>query len=170
MALYILLPTLLLTALVQTAFFSQVSFLGIKPDLMLIATAGWAIMRGMKEGALWAILGGLLIDLFSGAPLGRSTLALTPVLALAAMAQMVGVESSFLLSLGVIFISTFLYEGTSRLVLQVRNIPVAWGYSLLWIALPSALVNTMLTPPVYWALHHLRTQGSPAKGITFTRE
>ena len=170
MALYVLLPTLLLAVVVQTALFSQISVLGVKPDLMLVATAGWAITRGVKEGALWVILGGLLVDLFSSAPLGRSTIALTPVLILAVIARMVEVESSFLLSLGVIFIGTLLYESISRLVLQAWHIQLAWGYSLLWIALSSALVNTLLAPPVYWALHYLCKQSSPAKGITFTRE
>ena len=167
MAPYILVPILVLTVLVQTAFFSQISLLGVKPDLVLIAAAVWAVMRGVKEGALWVILGGLLVDLFSGAPLGKGIIALTPVLLLAMAAQVVEVESGFLLSLGVVFLSAFFYEIVSRLILQAQMI---WWHSVLWVALPAALVNTVLTPPVYGALHHLRTRSAPVKGITFTRE
>jgi len=43
---------------------------GVHPDLVLILIIGWIILRGLGEGVLWALIGGLCLDFASGAPFG----------------------------------------------------------------------------------------------------
>ena len=47
---------------------------GVHPDLVLILIIGWIILRGLGEGLLWALIGGLCLDFASGAPFGIFTL------------------------------------------------------------------------------------------------
>ena len=61
LSLYITLPLLTALVLVQNAVLAPISVLGGRPDLVLIAVAVWAFLRGPAEGAVWAFIGGLLI-------------------------------------------------------------------------------------------------------------
>ena len=54
----------------QCTLFSTLSLGNIKPDLLMILTAGTGIMRGRKEGLLTGFFSGLLVDVQFGALLG----------------------------------------------------------------------------------------------------
>lgn len=56
--------------LLQCTFFSALELGSIKPDLMIILTAGIGIIRGRKEGLLAGFFSGLLIDIQFGSILG----------------------------------------------------------------------------------------------------
>ncbi len=54
----------LLSFLLQTALFSFHNLIGMAPDLVMIVTMSFGIMRGRKEGLLVGVLGGFLMDIF----------------------------------------------------------------------------------------------------------
>ena len=58
---------------------SRINLWGARPDLMLLVVLVWAVVRSMDEGMVWGFVGGLIIDLFSGGPLGTTALALLTV-------------------------------------------------------------------------------------------
>ncbi len=61
---------LVLSFLLQTTVFSLHDLCGTAPNLTLILTMSFGIMRGRKEGMLTGFFSGLLYDLFFGSYLG----------------------------------------------------------------------------------------------------
>ena len=61
---------LILSFLLQTTVFSLHDLTGPAPNLTLILTMSFGIMRGRKEGLLTGFFSGLLYDLFFGSYLG----------------------------------------------------------------------------------------------------
>ena len=61
---------LILSFLLQTTVFTLHDVTGTSPNLMLILTMSFGIMRGRREGMLTGFFSGLLYDLFYGTWLG----------------------------------------------------------------------------------------------------
>jgi len=149
---YLFVALLLIVALLQATFLPQLRILGVKPELMLLSVLSWSLLRGAEEGLVWAFLGGLMLDLFSGGPLGASTLALLAVSFLSGLIEPAVAHTSFLLPLVVALGGTLLYQGLFLSVVQLTRGTVLWGDSLLRVTLPSLAVNTLLMPVVFQAL------------------
>ncbi len=56
----------LLIYLIQTTVVSRFAVLGVKPDLLLVATALYAVAFGAEKGLVTGVVCGLIQDLFSG--------------------------------------------------------------------------------------------------------
>jgi rod shape-determining protein MreD len=149
---YIVIPLLLSVALLQTTALPELTILGVKPELMLLTVLAWSLLRGVEEGLVWALLGGLALDLFSGGPLGASALALLIVSFLSGFTRGSVTRSSFLLPMGVALAGTLLYQGLFLLSIQLTRGSVPWIDSLLRVTLPSLPVNTLLMPVIFQAL------------------
>ena len=72
-------PLLTAVALVQTVLLSQINLWDARPDLMLLIVLVWSVVRSVDEGMVWGFIGGLIVDLLSGGPLGATALALLAV-------------------------------------------------------------------------------------------
>ncbi len=57
-------------ALLQHCVFPVITLISITPNLLMGATAAYAIMRGPKEGILVGLICGLIVDVFSGNLIG----------------------------------------------------------------------------------------------------
>ena len=64
---------ILLSFVLQTTVFSMHDLTGSAPNLLLILTMSFGIMRGRREGMLTGFFSGLLYDLFYGSLLGPYT-------------------------------------------------------------------------------------------------
>jgi rod shape-determining protein MreD len=72
-----LMPVLLLFAsILQSTAANRVEIRNVKPDLVLLLIVAGALIYGSRAAVGWAFLGGVAVDLFSGGPLGSSSLAL----------------------------------------------------------------------------------------------
>jgi len=149
---YLVVPLLLLVALLQSTALPGLTILGVSPELMLLTVLAWSLLRGVEEGLLWAFLGGLALDLFSGGPLGASTLALLAASVSTGLTQGAVTRSSFLLPMGAALAGTLLYQIIFLLVIQFTRGHVPWTDSLLRVTLPSLAVNTLAMPVVFRAL------------------
>lgn len=56
--------------LLQTSCFRYFTLAGIVPNLLLIPTMAFGVMRGRKEGMLVGFVSGLLLDIFYGSVIG----------------------------------------------------------------------------------------------------
>jgi rod shape-determining protein MreD len=75
--LYYAMPILLVIAsLLQSTAANRLEVRGVKPDLVLLLVIIGALIYGSRAALVWAFAGGLVLDLFSGGPLGSSSLAL----------------------------------------------------------------------------------------------
>jgi rod shape-determining protein MreD len=147
---YLVIPLLLVAAILQTSVVPHLAVWGVFPDLPLLIVVNWSLVRGAREGIVWGFVAGVAMDLLSGAPFGAATLSLMVVGLLSGLASATVVRARFVLPPVTVFLATLVYDLVFLSVVQVVGHPVEWGGTLLRIALPSALLNAVLTPPLFW--------------------
>ena len=142
-------------AIVQATVMPHLAVLGVKPDLVLLVVICWGLLRGSKEGVIWALVGGIGVDLLSGAPFGTSAVALLVLSLFAGMGELSVFRTHIALPLIATLIAAVAYNLLFLLLLRIRGCSIAWADSLIKVVLPSTLVNVLLSPLVYRALHWL---------------
>lgn len=149
-------------ALVQTVLLSRVDLLGARPDLMVLVVLGWAFVRGVDQALVWAFIGGLIIDLLSGGPLGATVLALLVAAFLAGQPWGLGIGSLLIRLVLLAFLSVAAYHLVLLAVLAWTGHTVSWAWALLRVAGPSAVLNAVLAPfvrrPLDWLERRLRRE------------
>jgi rod shape-determining protein MreD len=150
-------------ALIQATLLSQINLWGARPDLMLLVVLAWAVVRGTDEGAVWGFIGGLVVDLLSGGSLGAMALALLVVAFLAGQSWGQGLGPSVARLLLLAFLSVVAYHLVLLVVLVWAGHTVDWGFALVQVAGPSALLNALLAPfvqrPLAWLERETRREG-----------
>lgn len=150
-------------ALVQSVLLSRVDILGARPDLMFLVVLAWAVARSVDEGLVWGFIGGLIIDLRTGGPLGATALALVAVTFLAGQPWGRGIGSPVVRLLVLALVGGLIYHVILLIALAWTGHTVDWGFSLLRVAAPSAVLNTVLAPfiwqPMAWLGRKLRREG-----------
>ncbi len=151
--LYLAIPLLLASGLLQSTVVPTV--MGVRPEIVLLLVVAASLSGGMEAGVVWGFIGGLSLDLFSGAPLGVFTLTMVLVGALVNVGESNLFSTSLLLPLGAVFVATFVYHFLTIVLLQTLGWSIGWGPAMVQVALPSAVVNTLLMPVVYFFLRWL---------------
>lgn len=139
-------------ALLQASLAPLVQIAGVRPDLVLAAVVCWGILRGPREALVWALAGGLAVDLLSPAPFGVYTLALLLVGILTGLGELAVFSAGLALPVLAVAVGTVLYHLAAYALLQAAGIPLPWGDSLRYLTLPAALVNALLAPLVFGGL------------------
>jgi rod shape-determining protein MreD len=147
-------------ALVQSTVTPNVKLLGVQPDLMLMVVVSWSLLRGSEEGMLWALIGGIMIDMFSTVPFGASTLALLITSFLSGLGHRNIFRLALLVPALVIPVATLLYQLILYGLLYAFGSRTNLMITLSRIVFPSMLVNTLGMPIVYLTarLLHRRTK------------
>ena len=149
-------------ALIQSVLLSRVNIWGARPDLMFLVVLSWAIVRGVDEGLVWGFIGGLIVDLLSGGPLGVSMLALLVVVVLVGQPWGRGVGSSVVRLLLLVFFCVIVYHLVMLIILAWTGHTVGWTWAVSRVALPSALLNASLSPfvqrPMSWLERRTRRE------------
>jgi rod shape-determining protein MreD len=162
MNLYLSLPLLTGVALVQTVLLSRVNLWGARPDLMLLLVLIWAVVRGVDEALVWGFIGGLIVDLLSGGPLGTTALALVVVAFLAGQSWGQGLGSPVIQLVFLALIGITVYHLILLTILAWTGYAVDWVGALLRVAGPSALLNAALAPfvqrPMGWLERRTRRE------------
>ena len=112
---------------------------------------------------VWGFIGGLVIDLFSGGPLGSTVLALLAVALLSGQSWGQGIGSSLVRLLLIAFVAVLTYHLILLIVLGWTGHTVDWGFAWLRVAGPSTLLNVALAPfvlpPLTWLERATRQEG-----------
>ncbi len=149
MSLQLGVPLFIAAGLLQSTVLARLRVFGGQPDLIVLLALVWATLDRKGEGLAWAFVGGLFLDLLSGAPLGISSLALLPVTYVIALSEARGYRSATLLPLvfiaGGALLYHLLYVGALRIF---AGYPVAWVENLRYVTLPSVLFDAVLAIPV----------------------
>jgi rod shape-determining protein MreD len=150
--LYVVIPLLLLVSILQTALIPYLSIWGIFADLPLLFVISWGLLEGKRQGLLWGIIAGMSIDILSGAPFGAATLSLGLVGFLVGLGQATVFRYHVALSLVAIFLATILYSIVFLSIVSILGQSVDWLDSMLRIVQPSAVLNALLLPLVFFPL------------------
>lgn len=114
---------------------------------------------------MWGFVGGVMLDLLSGAPFGVITLPLLLVGYLSGLGEINVFRGNLLLPGLVILLATVLYHAIVLFLLQVLGRSVLWEPALLHVILPAALLNLLAAPFIYLPLRRLhRLTGQPQMG------
>ncbi len=128
---------------------------GVHPDLVLILIIGWIILRGLGEGIVWALIGGLSLDFVSAAPFGLFTLTMLLVALASSVAHGRIFGSSIVLPLSLTFPLSLLFNGLALLFLTLFDRPVVWDEAFFDVLLPAAIFNTAVMLLIFPLLYLL---------------
>ena len=146
---YLMFAVLIGLALLQSTVVPRIRLLGVHPDLMLMVVTSWSLLRGAEEGMLWALLGGIPLDLFSGAPFGVYTLPLLIVSFISGLSKRSVFRLDLLIPILAIPLTTLVYEVSALAMLSLLGWPAQWGELFIDVVFPCVLINTVGMPLVY---------------------
>ena len=78
-SLYFAIPALTLAALIEVTMLPHLQVGNTQPDLTMLLVGAWSMRRGVEEGAVWAFIGGAVLDLLSAGPFTASMFGLLAV-------------------------------------------------------------------------------------------
>lgn len=142
-------------ALLQGTVSPFIKINGVHPDLVFVLVTGWIILRGLKEGLHWALIGGLSLDMISGAPFGILTLSMLIVALVTNLSHGRVFGSSIVLPLSLTFPLSLLFNGLALLMLNLLGRPVIWNVAFFDILLPAAVFNTAVMILIFPILYLL---------------
>ena len=157
---YIACLLLIAIALAQTTLSPHLTLLGAQPNFMFLAVFSWSLLRGGKEGMLWAFGGGILLGILSGAPFGASSLSLLLISFISGKGEVTIFRTSFPLLMAASFAGSLLHDSAFLIILQLMSWTMDWGISLWRLMLSAAGLNMVFMPLVFvllrWLHQHTR--------------
>ncbi|MFP4395203.1 MAG: rod shape-determining protein MreD [Anaerolineales bacterium] len=166
MSLYFGIPIMILAAVLQSTWLQSLHILGGRPDLALLLTITWAIIRGADEGAMWGFVGGVFCDLLSGGTFGMWTISLTATGFLSGQPWVYSlgptvIRLALMSALGTLF-------GHLILLIMMAFMGYATDFvqAIQTVAGPAALINFLLSPFAFRFLvwFHQRSQSAGGAG------
>lgn len=147
---YAMIPLLLFLCLLQSTAVARFKIAGVKPDLVLLMVIIGTLLYGMRPGMLWAFIAGIGLDIFSGGPLGASSLAMMAAVAVAGLGHRPLSRFNLLVPLTAAALGTIVYAVVYLLILATLSL-AGWSTlnlpifeTLRDIVLPVTLYNTVL--------------------------
>jgi len=150
-----------LLAIAQSTVVSQVTFLGLSPNLVLLFVLAWALLWGLREGLVVGLMAGFVLDMLSGAPFGLATAALVFASWLAGLGGLNVFRAAWVLPYLVAGLATLVYNVSFLLFLQLGGQEVRWGAALGRVVLPEALLNMFFMSLVYSFVRWLQRRLQP---------
>jgi rod shape-determining protein MreD len=149
-SLYIAIPVMGLLAVIQTAILPRFPVAGVAPQLLFLVALAWGLLRGLREGLVWAFIAGIWVDLFSVAPVGVSSLAFMAALVATIPLQQILPPRRLLSAILLAGLGTLIYLIVYLVALRV------FGHTLSLVGLtellPIILLNLILIAPIYLIL------------------
>lgn len=144
-----------LLAIVESSFLPLMLDAAPRPNLTLVVCAAWAAIRG-EEGLIWALAGGLLLDLQSGALFGMHTAGLMIGNLLATLLDRAPIPIPVLRTLNWVLVTTVAYYVVTLAVLRLTGRTFDISVGLTTVVLPSLVVNLGLAIPIHIVLTRLQ--------------
>ena len=153
--LYVMPLLVFIAALLQSTVAGRLVIRGVKPDLVLIIVVISTLIYGGKAGIVWAFLGGIGVDLFSGGPLGISSLGLMLAALVAGLGHRVLSRYHLLVPLSASALATLIYGvvyiGLLALLREAAQTPLFASIVLPSYAVPfwPTLQNVIVPATIY---------------------
>jgi rod shape-determining protein MreD len=147
---YAMVPLVLAAGLLQSTAATRLEVRNVKPDLVLLLLIAGTLVYGSRPGLLWAFMGGIALDVFSGGPMGASSLALMAAVLVAGLGHRTLSRYNILVPLGATLLGTVMYGLTYLAVLSALDMFSVAGYqipflpTIQYIVVPAAVYNVLL--------------------------
>lgn len=116
---YLAIPLMAVLVIVQSTILPHTPILGVAPQLYLLFTVAWTLLYGIRDGLLWAFVGGVLVDLFSAAPLGVTPLSMMAAVTVVWLVQRNFPESRVILPVLLAALGTLVFWLVYLLLLRI---------------------------------------------------
>jgi rod shape-determining protein MreD len=143
---YLMIPLLLLLSLLQSTTVARFKLAGVKPDLVLLVVIMGALVYGARPAVLWAFIAGIGLDIFSGGPLGASSLALMASALIAGLGHRPLSRFNILVPLAAAALGTLVYAAVYLAILSVLEVA---GVSSLRLPLLDTMRDIVLPVTLY---------------------
>lgn len=164
MNLYAVAPLVVFSALVQSTVTSHVRIWGASPDLVLMLALACVLRWGLRASLPVILLGGLMIDVLTGAPFGTATACLTAVCTLVSVVDTYAPRESVGWPLAAIAGATLVYQLLWLALLRLGGRVVLWGPMFVREVLPAVLCN-LLAMPILLLLLRRWWRRAPAEAV-----
>ena len=147
---YIMIPLILAAGLIQSTAAARVEIRGVKPDLVLLLLITGTLIYGSRSGLIWAFVGGIALDVYSGGPMGASSLALMVAVLVAGLGHRTLSRYNLLVPLGATLLGTVAYGLVYLAILSALDLfsvagrEVPFLPTIQYIVVPAALYNMIL--------------------------
>jgi rod shape-determining protein MreD len=167
---YLSIPILALAAVLQASVVPQIRFWDGAPDLVFLLVLGWAIHASLEESLVWALVGGILQDLLSVAPLGMSSVGMIVVVFvvnhLARQFHRVGP-----LLMGMLVLAGTLFQQMALwLMFAFLGFIVDFLDDFTYVVIPTMIYNFALIWPTYWLLRKIQRRFTDDRRIVSINE
>ncbi len=142
-------PFLGLLVILQSAIVNRMPLLHGTADLVLLVVTAWALRPRVKTHWHWAIIGGLLIGLFTSLPIFVFLVGYLAATALAVFLRQRVWKAPILAMVSVVFAITLFINILTVFILGVQGTLLPPLEVLNQVTLPSLLLNLLLAVPVY---------------------
>ena len=137
-------------ALVQVSSVQQFRLLGVSPNLVLVFLVCWVVVRGFEDALPMVAVCGLMVGLIDLQTPGLVMLALLVAIGAAGLVRETHViHSEIVLAALLVLLATLLYEGVLLTAAMITGGVFDPADGLVNAVLPAAIVNLVITPPVY---------------------
>lgn len=146
---FIQLLIVLICFLLQTAFFRYLDLADIVPNLLLIPTMSFGMMRGRKEGMLVGFFSGLLLDIFYGAIIGPYALLYMYLGYINGFFHRVYYMEDILLPMLMVGANDLVYNIIVYLVAYLLRNRLDFGFYFLHVIVPEIIYTMIMTLILY---------------------
>ena len=140
----VMIPVLGFAALLQSTAIARLKIAGVKPDLVLLILLAWTLVYGSQTGIILAFVGGVALDIFSGGPMGASSLSLMTASVVTGIGHGTLYRYNPLVPVVVTMIGTVVYSFTYLGILFVLGLGLPFMSTVTHIVVPSILYNATL--------------------------
>ena len=160
---YLSLPILALAIVIQTTVVPQIRFWDGGPDLVFLFVLAWSINAPLEHGVSWALVGGIMQDLMSVAPVGMSSIGLVMIVfavhGLSRQFHRVGV---FLL-VGLTLAGSLFQQMLVWLLFAVLGFNSNLVDDFTYVIVPTIIYNLALILPVYVVVRIIQRRVTPRR-------
>lgn len=146
---------ILISFLLQTSVFNLIPLAGVVPNLLLMLTMSFGLMRGRKEGLLVGFFCGILVDLYCGFAIGPYALIYMYFGYMNGLFHRFYYVENVLLPLVMIAANDFLYGSLVYIIFFLMRNRLDYGFYLKNIILPEMIYTMLITLVIYRMLMHI---------------
>lgn len=162
---YLSVPILALAVVLQTTLVPQLRFWDGGPDLIFLLVLAWSVHASLEESVVWALVGGIMQDLMSVAPIGLSSMGLVLVVfAVNTLARQVH-------RVGLLILTGLVLAGSLFQQMSVWLLFAMWGFNVdllddfSFVIIPTIIYNLALVWPMYGLVRVLQRRVSDARRV-----
>lgn len=155
---FLSLPILALAAMLQASVMPQIRFWDGAPDLVFLCVLSWSVNAPLEESVTWAVVGGIMQDLLSVAPIGLSSIGLIFVVFgvyyLSRQVQRVGL----LWLIALVLAGSLFQQMMVWLLFGLLGFTVSFADDFNFVIIPTIIYNLGFVWPIYGVMWIVRRQ------------